>query len=74
MELAFLFIIFGIVFGIAIVMNSYTNNTRLKCNELGVRHEWVTKGIEGNTYLVCEKCKVLLSGLNEESDRGNYDL
>lgn len=74
MELAFLFIVFGIVFGIATILNGYTNNTRLKCHELGVRHVWVTKGSGENTYLVCEKCHLLPSGETEEQDRGNYDF
>jgi hypothetical protein len=73
MELAFLFILFGIVFGIATIMNGYKNNTRLKCHDLGVGHVWVTKGDGENTYLVCEKCKSLPGGGTEEGN-GNYDF
>jgi hypothetical protein len=61
------------MYGVITILGTLENNTRKRCDEWGVRHEWVKKGDGDNKYLVCEKCKVLLSGLKEENDRGNHD-
>lgn len=75
MEFAFIFIVFAIMFGVITLVNKINiNNTHTRCDELGVRHEWVLKGFEDNTYLVCEKCKILLSGIREERDSGGNDF
>jgi hypothetical protein len=74
MELVFIVSIVLIVLFMVNTINNTEVNTRLRCDEKGERHAWILRGSEDNTYLVCEKCKILLSGLKEEDDRGNYDF
>jgi hypothetical protein len=73
MEMVFIFILFSILYTIAIFIDGIKGNTRFKCHELGVRHVWVVKGFDENTYLVCEKCHTLPSGETEERDGGRDD-
>jgi hypothetical protein len=73
MEVAFIFIMFGIAFGLSLLLDKLTVNTRVRCNELGVRHVWVKEGTGDNFYIVCEKCKVHLVELANNKDGGSDD-
>lgn len=61
---------FIIMYGI---ITTLSQNRHTRCDELGIRHIWTSKGEEGKEYTICQACKYIPSSY-KKGEGDNHDL
>lgn len=75
MELAFVFLFCGIMYGIITIMSIYGGMNRTRCDSRGVRHVWEIEESNGKKYRICNDCKwIPENDPVDDSERGKYDF